>query len=116
MNDQTNEKQSWWQRLSGGLKRTSSSIGGAVNDLVAKRRLDQTMLDDIEDVLIRADLGVETAARIAAAVGEGRYANSITADGVHADGGARGEKVLTPVGKLLKINVAKALLAPVNVV
>src|SRR5260370_27782270 len=79
MNDQTNEKQSWWQRLSGGLKRTSSSIGGAVNDLVAKARLDQTILDDIQDVLIRADLGVETAARIAAAVGEGRSDHAITA-------------------------------------
>src|SRR6266516_5770279 len=78
MNDQTSEKQSWWQRLSGGLKRTSSSIGGTVSDLVAKRRLDQTMLDEIEDLLIRVDLGVETAARIAVAVGEGRDDKSIT--------------------------------------
>jgi len=38
MNDQSTEKQSWWQRLSGGLKRTSASIGGAVTDLVAKSR------------------------------------------------------------------------------
>ena len=37
MNDQPEEKQSWWQRLSGGLKRTSASIGGAVADLVVKR-------------------------------------------------------------------------------
>src|SRR5262245_111876 len=79
MNDQSTEKQSWWQRLSGGLKRTSASIGGAVTDIVAKRRLDQAMLDDIEDVLIRADLGVESAARIASAVGERRYEQSITA-------------------------------------
>jgi fused signal recognition particle receptor len=111
MNDQTNEKQSWWQRLSGGLKRTSSSIGGAVNDLVAKRRLDQTMLDDIEDVLIRADLGVETAARIAAAVGEGRYDKSITADEVEAVVAAEVEKVLTPVAKLLMIKEAKPFVA-----
>jgi fused signal recognition particle receptor len=111
MNDQTNEKQSWWQRLSGGLKRTSSSIGGAVNDLVAKRRLDQTMLDDIEDVLIRADLGVETAARIAAAVGEGRYDKSITADEVEAVVAAEVENVLTPVAKPLMIKEAKPFVA-----
>jgi fused signal recognition particle receptor len=111
MNDQTNEKQSWWQRLSGGLKRTSSSIGGAVNDLVAKRRLDQTMLDDIEDVLTRADLGVETAARIAAAVGEGRYDKSITADEVKAVVAAEVEKVLTPVAKPLMIKEAKPFVA-----
>src|SRR6266545_4985466 len=107
MNDQSTEKQSWWQRLSGGLKRTSASIGGAVTDLVAKRRLDQAMLDEIEEVLIRADLGVESAARIAAAVGEGRYDKSITADEVKAVVATEVEKVLTPVAKPLRIGDAK---------
>ena len=111
MNDQSTEKQSWWQRLSGGLKRTSASIGGAVTDLVAKRRLDQAMLDDIEDVLIRADLGVESAARIAAAVGEGRYDKSITADEVKAVVAAEVEKVLTPVAKPLLIDAGKPFVA-----
>jgi len=107
MNDQSTEKQSWWQRLSGGLKRTSASIGGAVTDIVAKRRLDQAMLDDIEDVLIRADLGVESAARIASAVGEGRYDKSITADEVKAVVATEVEKVLTPVAKPLMIGERK---------
>jgi fused signal recognition particle receptor len=111
MNDQSSEKQSWWQRLSGGLKRTSASIGGAVTDLVAKRKLDQAMLDDIEDVLIRADLGVESAARIAAAVGEGRYDKSITADEVKAVVAAEVENVLTPVAKPLLIGAGKPFVA-----
>src|SRR4029450_7018664 len=101
MNDQPEEKQSWWHRLSGGLKRTSASIGGAVADLVAKRKLDEPMLEEIEDVLIRADLGIESAAKIAAAVGEGRYDKSITADEVKAVVAAEVEKVLTPVAKPL---------------
>ena len=87
MNDQPAEKQSWWQRLSGGLKRTSASIGGAVADLVVKRKLDQEMLDEIEEVLIRADLGLDSAAKIAAAVGEGRYDKSITLG--RGEGGGR---------------------------
>jgi fused signal recognition particle receptor len=111
MNDQSTEKQSWWQRLSGGLKRTSASIGGAVTDLVAKRRLDQAMLDDIEEVLIRADLGLESAARIAAAVGEGRYDKSITADEVKAVVATEVEKVLTPVAKPLSIGERKPFVA-----
>ena len=111
MNDQSTEKQSWWQRLSGGLKRTSASIGGAVTDLVAKRRLDQAMLDEIEEVLIRADLGVESAARIAAAVGEGRYDKSITADEVKAVVATEVEKVLTPVAKPLLIGERKPVVA-----
>jgi fused signal recognition particle receptor len=111
MNDQSTEKQSWWQRLSGGLKRTSASIGGAVTDLVAKRRLDQAMLEEIEEVLIRADLGVESAARIAAAVGEGRYDKSITADEVKAVVATEVEKVLTPVAKPLLIGERKPFVA-----
>jgi len=111
MNDQSTEKQSWWQRLSGGLKRTSASIGGAVTDLVAKRRLDQAMLDEIEEVLIRADLGVEIAGRIAAAVGEGRYDKSITADEVKAVVAAEVEKVLIPVAKPLLIGAGKPFVA-----
>jgi fused signal recognition particle receptor len=107
MNDQPEEKQSWWQRLSGGLKRTSASIGGAVADLVVKRKLDQEMLDEIEEVLIRADLGLDTAVRIAAAVGEGRYDKSITSDEVKAVVAAEVEKVLAPVAKPLNVDAEK---------
>jgi fused signal recognition particle receptor len=107
MNDNTDAKENWWQRLSGGLKRTSASIGGAVADLVAKRKLDQAMLDQIEEVLIRADLGVDSAARIAAAVGEGRYDQSITPEEVKAVVAAEVEKVLTPVAKPLALGEAK---------
>jgi fused signal recognition particle receptor len=107
MNDNTDTKQNWWQRLSGGLRRTSASIGGAVADLVAKRKLDQAMLDDIEEVLIRADLGVDSAANIAAAVGEGRYDKSITPEEVKAVVAAEVEKVLAPVAKPLVIGADK---------
>jgi fused signal recognition particle receptor len=69
------------------------------------------MLDEIEDVLIRADLGVDSAARIAAAVGEGRYDKSITADEVKAVLAAEVEKVLAPVAKPLAISEAKPFVA-----
>jgi fused signal recognition particle receptor len=106
MNDTTSEKSkmSWWRRLSSGLKRTSSSIGTAVADLVTKRKLDRAMLDDIEDVLLRADLGTEVAARVAAAVGVGRYDKSISADEVKSVVAAEVEKVLAPVAKSLVID------------
>ncbi len=105
MNDSNPDqpKQSWWRRLSSGLKRTSSSIGSAVADLVIRRKLDRAMLDDIEDVLLRADLGADVAATIAAAVGHGRYDKAISADEVKAVVAAEVEKVLTPVAKPLLI-------------
>src|SRR6516164_6937232 len=110
MNDTTPEKtkQSWWRRLSSGLKRTSSSIGTAVADLVTKRKLDRAMLEDIEDVLLRADLGTEVAARIAEAVGKGRYDKAITADEVKEVVATEVEKVLAPVAKPLEIDAARA--------
>ncbi|EKS34630.1 signal recognition particle-docking protein FtsY [Afipia broomeae] len=103
---QDQPKQSWWKRLSAGLKRTSSSLGTAVADLVTKRKLDRAMLDDIEDVLLRADLGTEVAARISEAVGKGRYDKSVSAEDVTNIVGAEVEKVLAPVAKPLMIDAA----------
>jgi fused signal recognition particle receptor len=100
-------KLSWWRRLSSGLKRTSSSLGTAVADLVIKRKLDRAMLEDIEDVLLRADLGTEVAARIAAAVGHGRYDKAISADDVKAVVATEVEKVLSAVAKPLVIDAAQ---------
>jgi fused signal recognition particle receptor len=109
MSDTTpeNTKSSWWRRLTGGLKRTSTSIGTAVADLVTKRKLDRVMLEDIEDVLLRADLGTEVAARISAAVGVGRYDKAISADEVKTVVATEVEKVLAPVAKPLEIDAAK---------
>jgi fused signal recognition particle receptor len=109
MNDTTpgTTKLSWWRRLSGGLKRTSTSLGSAVADLVTKRKLDRAMLDDIEDVLLRADLGTEVAARIAAAVGVGRYDKTISADDVKSVVATEVEKVLSPVARPLVIDASQ---------
>jgi fused signal recognition particle receptor len=110
MSDSTEQKPklSWWRRLSSGLKRTSSSLGTAVADLVTKRKLDRAMLDDIEDVLLRADLGTAVAARIAEAVGAGRYDKAISADEVKSVVATEVEKVLTPVAQPLTIDAAHA--------
>ena len=108
MSDSTEDKPklSWWRRLSSGLKRTSTSLGTAVADLVTKRKLDRAMLDDIEDVLLRADLGTAVAARIAEAVGAGRYDKTISADEVKGVVASEVEKVLAPVAKPLQIDAS----------
>jgi len=102
----SDEKKNWWQRLSSGLKRTSASIGTAIASLVTKRKLDGAMLDEIEEVLIRADLGVDVAARITAAVGEGRYDKEISADEVKEVVAAEVEKVMAPVARPLDVTAA----------
>ena len=109
MNDTTSEtpKLSWWRRLSAGLKRTSGALGTAVADLVTKRKLDRAMLEEIEDVLLRADLGTQVAARIAQAVGAGRYDKAISADDVKTVVATEVEKVLKPVAKPLEIDATR---------
>jgi len=109
MNDTTSDtpKLSWWRRLSAGLKRTSGALGTAVADLVTKRKLDRAMLEEIEDVLLRADLGTQVAARIAQAVGAGRYDKAISADDVKNVVATEVEKVLKPVAKPLEIDAAR---------
>lgn len=109
MNDGTaqTQKKSWWQRLTGGLKRSSSALSGAIADLVTKRKLDAETIADIEDVLIRADLGLPTADRIAAALRGGRYEAEISADEVKAVVAAEVETVLAPVARPLAIDPAQ---------
>ncbi len=118
MSDSANDKpRGFWGRLTAGLKRTSSSLGTALTDLVSKRKLDAAMLGEVEEVLIRADLGVATAGRIAAALGEGRYDKAISADEMKAVVAAEVEKILRPVAKPLSVGDARpfvVLVAGVN--
>jgi fused signal recognition particle receptor len=109
MNDGTpsNTPKGWWQRLSAGLKRTSASIGGALTDLVAKRKLDAAMVGELTDVLIRADLGVAVAERIASTLATGRYDKAVAPDEVKAILAAEVEKVLGPVAQPLVVDGAK---------
>ncbi len=107
MNDDAKEtKRSWWQRLTGGLKRTSSALGSAITDLVAKRKLDAETIAEIKDALIRADLGVGTADRIAAALGARRHEAGISADEIKGVVAAEIEKALVPVAHPLAIDPA----------
>jgi fused signal recognition particle receptor len=99
-------KAKWWQRLTGGLKRTSSALGGAISDLVSKRKLDTETIAAIKDVLVRADLGLDTADRIGDALAEGRHDKAISPAEVSAVVAAEVETVLAPVAQPLLIDAA----------
>ena len=99
-------KAGWWRRLTGGLKRTSSALGSAISDLVTKRKLDAETISDIKDVLVRADLGLDTADRIGDALAQGRHDKAISPAEVNAVVAAEVEKVLDPVAQPLAIDPA----------
>ncbi len=98
---------SWWARLRHGLARSSSSIAQGVADIFTKRKLSADMLEDLEDVLVRADLGIAAASRIAALVGKGRYDKQIAPEEVRSIMAEEIERVLTPVANPLEVDAAK---------
>ncbi len=114
--DDSTQSGNWLKRLSGGLKRTSSSLGGAVTGLVSKRKLDAETLEELQNELIRADLGLDFAARIADVLGEGRFDKAIAPDEVKAVLAGEIEKVLSPVAKPLDVTTRPfvVLVAGVN--
>lgn len=101
------EKRGWWSRLTGGLKRTSSALSDRVTGLFTKRKLDADTLEELEDALIQADFGLDTAARIAEAVGKGRYEKGIAPDEVRAILASEVERALDPVAQPLVIDTTK---------
>ncbi len=101
------QTRSWWTRLRDGLSRSSGSIGEGFAAILTKRKLDASMLDDLEDVLIRADLGVATAARIAKAIGHGRFDKNVGVEEVKAVLAAEIERALAPYARPLEIDTAK---------
>jgi fused signal recognition particle receptor len=94
-------KGGWFERLRQGLSRTSSKLGDGITSLFTKRKLDAATLDDLEDLLIQSDLGVETAMRITTTLSSGRYAKGIAPEEVRAVLAEEVAAVLGPVARPL---------------
>ena len=54
----------WFKKLKSGLSKSASKVEGAIASITGKKTLDQETLDDIEEQLILADLGIDVASRI----------------------------------------------------
>ncbi len=107
---------SWWKRLSGGLGRTSASLGSSIAALLTNRPLTRETLDGLEAELIRADLGTELAARIVTTLDASTYPQGITPDELKAVLASEIEKVLAPIAKPLEVTTRPfvILIAGVN--
>ncbi|WP_034990892.1 signal recognition particle-docking protein FtsY [Beijerinckia mobilis] len=98
---------SWWSRLRAGLSRSSNSIGSGIVDIFTKRKLDEDMLQDLEDILIRADLGGAVAQRITETVGKGRFNWDVDPAEVKAILAHEVETVLGPYARPLEVDVSR---------
>ncbi|SCB22958.1 signal recognition particle-docking protein FtsY [Rhizobium hainanense] len=100
------QKLSWFQRLRAGLARTSSQLTGQIAALFTKRKLDDQTLQELEDLLIQADLGVETAMRVTDTLASERYGKDVTSEDVGRIMAQEIAKVLKPVAKPLQLDLS----------
>ncbi|MFK0692150.1 signal recognition particle-docking protein FtsY [Mesorhizobium sp. IMUNJ 23033] len=99
-------RRSWFQRMKDGLARSSRELSGNIAGVFTKRKLDEDTLQDLEDVLIRADLGLETALRVTDALASSRYGKDVSDTEVRAVMAAEVEKVLTHVAIPLELDLS----------
>src|SRR5262249_46608855 len=99
MTEAKEPKRSWLAELRKGLTRTSNALSENLAGVLTKRKPDEETLDKLEDVLIKADLGVATASRIRDTVAKGRYDRGIDADAVREVLASEVARVLEPVAQ-----------------
>jgi fused signal recognition particle receptor len=107
----------WLRRLANGLARTASRLSEGVGN-IGKKRLDEAALQQIEDLLIEADLGLDAAGKVAAALKRHRADRELSADEIKALLADELEKIVKPVEHPFTLDAAKkpvvVLVAGVN--
>jgi fused signal recognition particle receptor len=91
------QKSGWFSRLKEGLSKSSKTISGSITSIFTKRKLDKETLQELEDTLIQADLGITVAERIIKAVSLGRYDKEVDPEEVKQILADEVAKVLKPV-------------------
>ncbi len=94
-------KGGWLNRLKAGLNRTAKSIGDGIAGIFNRRKLDDAALEELEDLLIAADLGAATAARLTDALRRRRFGSEVTVDEVRRVLADDIAEILTPVAQPL---------------
>jgi len=97
-------RRGWFQRLRDGLTRSSRKISDGISGIFTRRRLDDEALEELEELLIAADLGPATAARLTEALASSRFGKEVTDEEVKAALAAEVERILDPVARPLVID------------
>lgn len=98
------EKKGWFSRLKDGLKRSSNALSTGITEIFTKRKLDDDVLEELEELLISSDLGVTTAARIAANIAKSRYDKEISPEEISEALAEEIAAILEPVAQPFQLN------------
>jgi len=101
------EKKGWLSRLRSGLAKSTKKVAESITGLFTKKKLDQQTLDELEDALIQADLGVTVAARLVGKLGKERFGKEVTDEEVRAAFADDIAEILQPVATPLAIDRAR---------
>jgi fused signal recognition particle receptor len=99
-----NAQAGWLARLSQGLSKSSTRLVTGISDIVTKRKLDDGALTDLEDLLITADMGGATAAKLTEALSATRFGKEVSEMEVRESLAEEITKALEPVTKALAID------------
>jgi fused signal recognition particle receptor len=97
----------WVARLKAGLSKSSSRLGQGLTDLFTKRKLDDAALEELEELLITADLGLATARRVTQRLAKARFGQDIDAAEIKAALADEVAAILAPVARPLAIDAAR---------
>ena len=97
-------KRGFFSRLTQGLSRTSNRLTDGVSSIFTKKKLDDDMLEELENLLITADLGVGMASRFTADLAREKFDKEITDQEVRAELAVAVTKTLTPCEVPLSIH------------
>ena len=98
------EKKGWLSRLRDGLAKSTKRVTESITGLFTKKKLDQETLNELEDALIQADLGVTVAARLVEKLGKERFGKEVTDEEVRAAFADDIAEILQPVAVPLAID------------
>ena len=101
------EKKGWLSRLREGLAKSTKKVAESITGLFTKKKLDQQTIDDLEDALIQADLGVAVAARLVGKLSKERFGKEVTEEEVRAAFADDIAEILQPVAVPLIIDAAR---------
>ena len=94
-------EESWFGRLKSGLAKSSGKLSQGIGDLFTKRKLDDAALEELEELLITADLGVATAARVTKRLAKSRFGQDVGAEEIRAALAEEIAEILAPVARPL---------------
>jgi fused signal recognition particle receptor len=95
--------ESWTSRLLGGFRKTSERLSDNLGGIVAKAKLDEDLLDEIEDALILSDLGPRAAARIRERLANEKFERGLSDEALREVVANEIAAILRPVAKSLEI-------------